>query len=170
MKAKLLVLLALLSFNVFVPFTLLASGGSSYFPGAIVTASSKNADTCAEPDDIRLDPSVATISTAGLKAILDSGVPVTVVDARDPKWTDGKRIADAIPLTLENSDTDIEGKIPNKKQLIVVYCGDLKCPASQYLAQRLSDMGYTSVIEYPYGILGWTEARLPVTRISRRRR
>ena len=168
MKTKLFVLLALLSANIIAPACLQARGGSAYFPGAIVAASSKKA--AAEPDDIRLDPTAATISTAALKAILDSGVGVTLVDARDPKYDDRKRIGNAFALCIKNSDKEVESLIPQKKGLIVVYCGDLKCPSSQYMAQRLSDMGYVNVIEYPYGIRGWLEAKLPVTRDQKRKR
>ena len=152
------------------PMFVFARGGASYFPGAIVTSSPKHAKRTADPDDIRLNPTISTISTAALKALLNAEVDVTLVDARDPKYDDRVRIGGAVALCIKNSDKEIVRALPSKKRLIVVYCGDLQCPASQYMGHRLNDMGYDNVIEYPYGIKGWREAKLPTTRDRKKRR
>jgi len=57
--------------------------------------------------------------------------------------------------------------LPGKDALIVTYCSNLKCPASSRLARRLRELGYTSVLEYPYGIEGWTKAGHEVTTAGR---
>ena len=49
----------------------------------------------------------------------------------------------------------------------MTYCSNLKCPASSRLARRLRELGYTSVLEYPYGIEGWTKAGHEVTTAGR---
>ena len=108
--------------------------------------------------DIRLDPAVATISTAGLKALLDARTPLTLVDARFGKWDDGARIKDARTANVQMSDKEIKRALPFKHKLIITYCSNLKCPASAKLAKKLSQMGYKNVIEYPYGIDGWRKA------------
>ncbi|MEW6712245.1 MAG: hypothetical protein AB1403_20665, partial [Candidatus Riflebacteria bacterium] len=44
----------------------------------------------------------ATINTQGLKTMLDSGVPLIVLDARSGKYDDGTRIPGALSLNAES--------------------------------------------------------------------
>lgn len=105
---------------------------------------------------------VATINTAGLKTLIDSGVPLTVLDARSGKWDDGKRLPGALSLNSESKLEEITKVLPKKDALIVTYCSNLKCPASHKLFEHLKSNGYTNLIEYPEGIEGWLEAGNPV--------
>lgn len=106
--------------------------------------------------------SEAKVDTAGLKALLDSGKTVTVLDARSGKWDDGKRIPGAKSLSASSSDADIAAALPDKNAAVVTYCGGVKCPASNALAEKLGKLGYKNVTEYPEGIEGWTKAGHPV--------
>jgi rhodanese-related sulfurtransferase len=45
--------------------------------------------------------------------------------------------------------------LPDKSELVVTYCANLKCPASRMLAAHLRKLGYKNVLEYPQGIDGW---------------
>jgi len=98
---------------------------------------------------------LAKINTPALKALITSGVKLTLVDARVGKNDDGRRIPNAINLGPEATVSEIEGVLPSKEALIVTYCANLKCPASRLLATRLTGLGYKSVMEYPEGIEGW---------------
>ncbi|GAB4281879.1 MAG: hypothetical protein Kow0029_27200 [Candidatus Rifleibacteriota bacterium] len=100
----------------------------------------------------------ATLNTPALKTLLDSGVPVILLDARSGKYDDGMRIPGAMSLNSESKAEEIAKVIPNKEALIVTYCSNLKCPASHKLYKHLKSLGYTNVIEYPEGIQGWKEA------------
>jgi len=100
---------------------------------------------------------IAVINTAGLKALIDAKTSFVLIDARSGKWDDGKRIPGAKTLDASASDEKIAEMLPDKSALIVTYCGGLKCPASNQLAERLAKMGYSNVIEYPEGIAGWMD-------------
>jgi rhodanese-related sulfurtransferase len=101
---------------------------------------------------------IAEINTSGLKALLDSGATVYVLDARSGKYDDGRRIPGARSLAPSASEKEIKKAVRKKDALVVTYCAGLKCPASAMLAGRLKDLGYENVIEYRHGIKGWTDA------------
>ena len=105
----------------------------------------------------------ATINTLGLKTLINSGAPLTILDARSGEFDDGRRIAGAIALNAESKAEEIAKVLPNKEALIVTYCSNVKCPASHKLYTHLRSLGYTNLIEYPEGIQGWVEAGNPVT-------
>lgn len=105
---------------------------------------------------------IPTINTSGLKTLIDSGVPLVILDARSGKWDDGKRLPGALSLNSESKLEEITKVLPKKDALIVTYCSNLKCPASHKLFEHLKSNGYTNLIEYPEGIEGWLEAGNPV--------
>lgn len=102
--------------------------------------------------------SAATVNTLGLKTLLNTGVPLVLLDARSGKFDDGMRIAGAKSLNANSKPAEIAKIIPNKEALVVTYCSNLKCPASDQLYKHLKSLGYSNVIEYPEGIKGWKDA------------
>lgn len=104
----------------------------------------------------------AKVNTSGLKTLIGSGVPLTILDARSGKYDDGKRIPGAMSLNAESKPEEIAKLLPNKEALIVTYCANLKCPASNMLYKHLKSLGYSNLLEYPEGIQGWIEAGNPV--------
>ncbi len=100
----------------------------------------------------------AEINTTVLKTLIESGVPLTVLDARTGKYDDGRRIPGAQGLGADSKDEEIIAKLKSKDALIVTYCANLQCPASRTLAAKLRALGYMRVLEYPYGIDGWVAA------------
>ena len=110
---------------------------------------------------------MAEINTLVLKSLIDSGVKLTLVDARVGKYDDGRRIPYAINLGPEAKDSEIQSALTSKDALIVSYCVNLKCPASRLLAARLIALGYKHVLEYPQGIEGWVSAGYPVTQATK---
>ncbi len=107
--------------------------------------------------------SYGTVDTSGLKKLVDVKTPLVLVDARSGKWDDGKRIPGAIAVAPDASAETIAEALPDKDQLIVTYCSNLKCPASKVLSESLIKLGYKNVLKYPEGIQGWIEAGQPVT-------
>ncbi len=101
---------------------------------------------------------IAEVNTLGLKALLDAGAKVVVLDARSGKYDDGRRIPGAKGLAANASEKEIKKAIRKKDALVVTYCAGPKCPASAMLAERLKELGYENVIEYRHGIKGWTDA------------
>ena len=100
----------------------------------------------------------ATINTDGVRAVLQAGAPVTVLDARSGKYDDGRRIPGAKSLNAGSSAEEVTKTLPDKNALVITYCAGLKCGASHQLADSLKKAGYANVIEYPEGIAGWAEA------------
>lgn len=101
---------------------------------------------------------MAVINTVALKTLIESGVPLTLLDARTAKYDDGRRIPGAQGLSADAKDEDILAKLKSKDTLIVTYCANLQCPASRALADKLRALGYKHVLEYPLGIEGWASA------------
>lgn len=116
--------------------------------------------------DVRLKAEVPTVSTAGLVALRNAGVAMTILDARSGKYDDGLRIPKARALAADADEKLIRRMLRNRKRLIVTYCASLSCPASAKLAERLKSLGYGNVIEYPYGIKGWKEMGLPTRQVA----
>lgn len=110
---------------------------------------------------------VGTLSVNALDALLKSGVEVAVFDARSAKYDDGRRIPGAKSLTDKANAQEVAHAIPKKGQLVVTYCANPQCPASDRLAKHLLSLGYTNILELPPGIQGWVAAGKPVTTVDK---
>ena len=108
----------------------------------------------------------ALIDTEGLEKVIDNGEDVVILDARSAKYDDGQRIPGAKLLTAKASAEDVAAVVPGKDAKIIVYCSNIKCPASAYLAKHLKKLGYSNVTKYPDGIEGWSAAGLPTEKAS----
>lgn len=87
------------------------------------------------------------------------GSPFYLVDVREEsEWQQG-RIAGAIHLGKGILERDIEGRIPDKRADIVLYCGGGF--RSALAADNLQKMGYTHVRSMDGGIRDWREAGYP---------
>lgn len=107
------------------------------------------------------------IDARGLKALIDANIPFLLLDARGHKWNDGTMIPGATLASYEFSSEELEQIIPNKNHLIVVYCYTFTCPLSRYLTDKLVDLGYNHVLEYPGGLKEWRDvAEYPVVPIE----
>jgi rhodanese-related sulfurtransferase len=81
------------------------------------------------------------------------------VDVReDDEWRAG-HARGAMHIGKGVIERDIETKIPNKQDEIVVYCGGGF--RSALVAEVLGRMGYTNVISMDGGMRGWRAANLP---------
>ena len=121
-------------------------------------------DKCKCPSGQKM---AAEINTSALKILIDSGTPITLLDARTGKFDDGRRIPGALSLAPDAKDEEIQSMLKSKDALIVTYCANLKCPLSRTLAGKLRALGYKHVLEYPYGIEGWAAEGNPVTQATK---
>ena len=103
------------------------------------------------------------LDSAALKALVTAKTPMVLVDARTPKWDDGRRIPGALYVPADSDDAAIAKALPDKNALIVAYCTNLQCPASKMLAEKLVKSGYKNVMKYPDGLEGWIAAGNAVT-------
>ncbi|MDP6923199.1 MAG: rhodanese-like domain-containing protein [Candidatus Scalindua sp.] len=98
------------------------------------------------------------INTTVLENIIESGIPMVLLDARSGKWDGKSRIPGALSLNDKSTKDEVAGIIESKDALVITYCSSLKCGASNKLYIHLKKLGYKNVLEYPFGIKGWLES------------
>lgn len=92
---------------------------------------------------------VSSEKAAQLMADYDDEI---VLDVRTPEEYAQAHIPDAINVPNEEIGEDAVAQLPDKDQLILVYCRSGN--RSKQAAQKLADQGYTNVIEFG-GIKDW---------------
>src|SRR3712207_2656395 len=98
---------------------------------------------------------VTKISREELKAKLDRGEDVILVEALPPMYYEDAHLPGALNLPHDRVDELAPTLLPNKSARIVVYCANAPCPNSGIAARRLTALGYTSVLEYDDGKQDW---------------
>jgi rhodanese-related sulfurtransferase len=101
------------------------------------------------------------IDTEGLAILIASGASLVLLDARNAKWDDGKRIGVAQLLSSNATAQEVTRAIPSKQSLVIVYCTGPQCPASSDLGKHLQKLGYHNILKYTEGIEGWIKAGHP---------
>jgi rhodanese-related sulfurtransferase len=117
-------------------------------------------------------------SAEELKMMLDEKKPLLVVDTMPFEASYKKEhVAGAVSFefpiepmdqwdtakTGGKSPQDFEKLLgPDKKKLIVFYCGFVKCTRSHNGALWAKKLGYTNVVRFPGGIYAWKGAKYPV--------
>lgn len=97
-----------------------------------------------------------------LKNWIDSNKDVVILDARSKSHFNDEVIPKAKWLPHNANPQEIAKAIPSKNTPIVVYCSNVRCPASDKLAKRLKFLGYSNVNELHGGISEWKKAGYPV--------
>ena len=92
------------------------------------------------------------ISQDEAKRIMDEESDYIIVDAREQSEYDEGHIKGAIVIPYTEIEQKAEEMLPNKDQLILVYCRSGR--RSKIAAQSLANMGYTNVKEFG-GIIDW---------------
>jgi rhodanese-related sulfurtransferase len=97
-----------------------------------------------------------------IKARLDRGEKLILVDTREEsEWGRG-HLPNAIHLGKGVIERDIEQRVPDKAAPLVLYCGGGF--RSALAADNLQKMGYTNVISMDGGWRGWNEAGYPTAK------
>jgi rhodanese-related sulfurtransferase len=104
----------------------------------------------------------AELNAKALQILIETEVPMVIVDARNSESFEKAHIAGAINVPSESSEDEISRSISDKEVLIITYCGSVQCPLSRNLARTLKNLGYNNVIEYPQGMEGWVKNLGPV--------
>ena len=86
------------------------------------------------------------------KRIMDEKSDYIIVDAREQSEYDEGHIKGAIVIPYTEIEQKAEEMLPDKEQLILVYCRSGR--RSKIAAQSLANMGYTNVKEFG-GIIDW---------------
>lgn len=92
------------------------------------------------------------ISQTQAKEIMDSSENYVIVDARTSEEFNEGHIKNAINLDYEEVTQKAESLLPDKNQLILIYCRSGR--RSKIAAESLCQLGYTNVKEFG-GIIDW---------------
>ena len=103
-----------------------------------------------------------TISREQIKAMLDSGEPITLVEALPRQYFDKHHLPGAINLPHDEVSERAAELLPNRDALIVVYCASAECKNSTIAREALEQLGYSNALEYVEGKQDWLEAGYPL--------
>ena len=92
------------------------------------------------------------ISAAEAKKLMDSETDYAIVDARTQEEFDAGHIEGAIMIPEYEIEAKAESLLPDKDQLILVYCRSGR--RSKIASEALVGLGYTNVKEFG-GIIDW---------------
>ena len=92
------------------------------------------------------------ISQTQAKEIMDNSTDYVIVDARTSEEFNEGHIKNAINLDYEEVTQKAESLLPDKNQLILIYCRSGR--RSKIAAESLCQLGYTNVKEFG-GIIDW---------------
>ena len=95
-----------------------------------------------------------------VKARLDRGEKVVLVDVREDREFEADHLPGAVHLGKGIIERDVEVKYPDPETELVLYCGGGF--RSALAADNLQKMGYTNVISMDGGIRDWREKGYPL--------
>lgn len=119
---------------------------------ALIGCSNNKEENITTGEKQMINNSYEQISQEEAKAIMDNESNYIIVDAREQNEYDEGHIKDAIVIPYTEIEAKAKDMLPNKEQLILVYCRSGR--RSKIAAQSLADMGYTNVKEFG-GIIDW---------------
>ena len=105
---------------------------------------------------------VPAITRQEIRAKLDRGDDIVIVEALGPLYFDAEHLPGARNLPHDRVDELAAEVLPDKDAFVVVYCSNTACQNSVVASRRLVELGYTNVHEYVEGKQDWIEAGLPV--------
>ena len=98
-------------------------------------------------------PTYRQVSSDEAAAMMASESGYLILDVRTRAEYEQGHIPGAVCVPNETIGTDDIPALPDKSQLILVYCRSGN--RSKQAAQKLADAGYTNIVEFG-GILSWT--------------
>lgn len=141
MKFKGLIILLIVSLTLF-----------SSCSGGIKTEETQNTTANTTENSTNNSLGYEQISGEQAKHLMDTETDFIIVDARTIEEFNEGHIEGAILIPEYEIAERAEKELPNKEQLILVYCRSGR--RSKIAAQALADLGYTNVKEFG-GIIDW---------------
>ena len=93
------------------------------------------------------------VNTQEAVDLMDGETDYIILDVRTREEYESAHIPGAICVPNEDIGTEEVPELPDKEQLILVYCRSGN--RSKQAAQKLADQGYTNIVEFG-GINSWT--------------
>ena len=106
-------------------------------------------------EELQQETTYECISQEEAHALMEDGVDCIILDVRTQEEYDEKHILNAICIPNETIGTEPPAELPDKEQLILVYCRSGN--RSKQASEKLAAMGYTNIKEFG-GINTWTGA------------
>ena len=106
---------------------------------------------CAEPSNHQTN-NYRSITMDEAVAMMEQETDYIILDVRRPDEYAAGHIPGAINVANETIGTDEIPELPDKNQLILVYCRSGR--RSKEAAEKLVKLGYTNIVEFG-GILDW---------------
>lgn len=97
-------------------------------------------------------PGYQSISAQQAKTLMDENPGCVILDVRTREEFEGGHIPGALLLPNEEIGSDEISQLPDKDQMILVYCRSGN--RSKQAAQKLAELGYQNVYEFG-GITSW---------------
>lgn len=116
----------------------------------------QNSSSSAQNTNINTDSTVKTyrqITMNEAASMMKSEKDYIILDVRRPDEFSAGHIPNAINVPNEIIGTSEISELPDKDQLILVYCRSGR--RSKEASQKLVDLGYTNIVEFG-GILDWS--------------
>jgi rhodanese-related sulfurtransferase len=103
---------------------------------------------------------IKEITVAEAKAKIESGVPLVVLDVREPDEFEQGHLPKAVNIPRGVLEFMVSTQIPTKDAYVIVYCrsGSRSALATNTLRQ----MGYKNIVNMGGGWKAWVEAGYPV--------
>ena len=114
----------------------------------LVGCSSSNAGESSESED----STYQQISPEEAKELMDAETDYVILDVRTKEEYEAGHVVEAVCIPNETIDDTVTEQLPDKDQLILVYCRSGN--RSKQAAQKLADLGYTDIREFG-GINTW---------------
>ena len=105
---------------------------------------------------------MTTINRNEIKALLEAGAAMTLVEALPEKYWKHSHLPGALNIPHDRIAELAPALLPDKDALVVVYCANEACQNSTIAAEELAALGYRNVREYVGGKQDWVDAGLPV--------
>lgn len=105
------------------------------------------------------DPEIQQVSVDDVKKALDNKENVIIIDVRSQEEVARGKIEKSINLPLPEVATKIETIVPDKKQIIYVYC--LSGSRSPFAVGEMLKKGYKNVFNVKHGLLAWRVKHYP---------
>jgi rhodanese-related sulfurtransferase len=102
------------------------------------------------------------ISLETLQSLLLANQSVRLLEILPRESFDAGHLPGAENLPLGGLDQTVRALVPDRDQLIVLYCSGPTCNNSHLAARRLTELGYRNVRVFAGGKATWRDAGLPL--------
>lgn len=107
---------------------------------------------CGQAKDNDQGAVYVNITAEEAKTIMDTGAGYVILDVREQDEYDAGHIPGAILIPYTQIEEKANEMLPDKDQLILVYCRSGR--RSKIAAEALAELGYTNIKEFG-GIIDW---------------